>query len=106
MSPCNFARRFKQATGEAPLTYLHKLRIAESKRLLEQDYKTIQEIACSVGYDDLIFFRRLFKRYAGVSPQAYRQNFGTKTRAQPKADAHFAGFQGDRTFAFGNGGHS
>ena len=82
MSPRNFARRFKQATGETPLTYLHKLRIAESKRLLEQDYKTIQEIASNVGYDDLIFFRSLFKRYAGVSPQAYRQNFGMKTRPQ------------------------
>ena len=80
MSPRNFARRFKQATGETPLTYLHKLRIAESKRLLEQDYTTIQEIARNVGYDDLIFFRRLFRRYAGVSPQAYRQNFGTKIR--------------------------
>ncbi len=82
MSSRNFARRFKQATGETPLTYLHKLRIAESKRLLEQDYKTIQEIASNVGYDDLIFFRNLFKRYAGVSPQAYRKNFGMRTRPQ------------------------
>ncbi len=78
MSPRNFARRFKHATGETPLTYLHKLRIAEAKRLLEQDYKTIQEIASEVGYDDLIFFRNLFKRYAGVPPQAYRQTFGRR----------------------------
>jgi transcriptional regulator GlxA family with amidase domain len=79
MSPRNFARRFKNATGETPLTYLHKLRIGESKRLLEQDYRTIQEIATMVGYDDLVFFRRLFKRYAGVSPQAYRRSFGARS---------------------------
>lgn len=77
MSPRNFARRFKGATGETPLTYLHKLRIDKAKQLLEQDFKTVQEIANAVGYDDLIFFRRLFKRYAGVSPSAYRDKFGT-----------------------------
>lgn len=78
MSPRNFARRFKRATGETPLAYLHALRIARSKSLLEQDYCTIQEIARSVGYEDLIFFRRLFKRHAGVSPQAYRKSFGAR----------------------------
>lgn len=77
MSPRNFARRFRQATGETPLAYLHKLRIDESKRLLEQEHKTMQEIAGSIGYDDPVFFRQLFKRYAGVSPQAYRAKFGT-----------------------------
>ena len=76
MSPRNFARRFKQATGEAPLNYLHKLRIDHAKALLERDQRTIQEIARAVGYEDLIFFRRLFKRHTGMSPQAYRQRFG------------------------------
>lgn len=76
MSARNFARRFKRATGEAPLTYLQKLRIEESKRLLEREYTTIQAIARDVGYDDVIFFRRLFRRYAGVSPQEYRRTFG------------------------------
>ena len=78
MSPRNFARRFKLATGETPLTYLHKLRIAQSKSLLEQDYRSVQQVARAVGYEDLIFFRRLFKRYAGVSPQAYRKSFGAR----------------------------
>jgi len=76
MSTRNFARRFKQATGEAPLGYLQKLRIGESKRLLESEYTTVQEVARDVGYEDVIFFRRLFKRYAGISPQEYRKNFG------------------------------
>lgn len=81
MSPRNFARRFKNATGETPLTYLHKLRMNEAKHLLEQEFRTIQEIANVVGYDDLIFFRRLFKRYAGVSPRAYREKFGSAEQA-------------------------
>jgi YesN/AraC family two-component response regulator len=52
--------------------------------LQEQDYKTIREIASEVGYDDLIFFRNLFKGYAGVPPQTYRQTFGRRG-SQPAA---------------------
>lgn len=76
MSHRNFARRFKRAVGEPPLTYLHKLRISHAKALLERDQRNVQEIARAVGYEDVIFFRRLFKRHAGMSPQQYRRRFG------------------------------
>ena len=76
MSLRNFVRRFKQATGDSPLMYLQKLRIAAAKRLLEGDHRTIQEISAAVGYQDVAFFRNLFQRHAGVSPSAYRQKFG------------------------------
>ncbi len=78
MSPRNFARRFKKATGETPLAYLHQLRIGESKHLLETEYTTIQEITRRVGYEDVLFFRKLFSRHTGMSPQAYRQKFGVR----------------------------
>jgi transcriptional regulator GlxA family with amidase domain len=76
MSPRNFVRRFKQATGDSPLIYLQKLRIAAAKRLLESDHRTMQEISDAVGYQDVAFFRQLFQRHAGVSPSAYRRSFG------------------------------
>jgi transcriptional regulator GlxA family with amidase domain len=76
MSSRNFARRFKQATGDSPLNYLHSLRIAMAKQLLEGGSVTIQEIAERTGYIDLIFFRNLFKRHTGVSPNEYRKRFG------------------------------
>jgi len=88
MSPRNFARRFQRATGETPLIYLHKLRIAEAKHLLERDFTTVQAVAGAVGYDDLIFFRRLFKRYAGISPQAYRDKFGARPAAKAGRAKH------------------
>lgn len=52
MSLRNFVRRFKQATGDSPLMYLQKLRIAAAKRLLESDHRTMQEISDAVGYQD------------------------------------------------------
>jgi len=82
MSPRNFARRFKQATGQTPLNYLHTLRIETAKRLLENGRQSVQAIMLESGYEDGIFFRKLFKRHAGVSPSEYRARFG-----QPRVDA-------------------
>jgi transcriptional regulator GlxA family with amidase domain len=76
MSLRNFVRRFKHATGDSPLTYLQKLRIAAAKRLLENNHRTIQEISDAVGYQDVAFFRALFQRHTGSSPSAYREKFG------------------------------
>jgi transcriptional regulator GlxA family with amidase domain len=76
MSVRNFVRRFKQATGDSPLIYLQKLRIAAAKRMLENDHRSMQEVSDAVGYQDVAFFRSLFQRHTGVSPSAYRERFG------------------------------
>jgi transcriptional regulator GlxA family with amidase domain len=78
MSPRNFARRFRTATGEAPLNYLHRLRIDAARHLLENQHKSVQEISLSVGYEDVAFFRRLFQRHTAVSPREYRARFGPR----------------------------
>jgi transcriptional regulator GlxA family with amidase domain len=77
MSVRNFVRRFKHATGDSPLIYLQKLRIAAAKRLLESDHRSVQETSDAVGYQDVAFFRELFERHTGVAPSAYRKKFGT-----------------------------
>ena len=79
MSSRTFSRRFKAATGVPPIQYLQRLRVNASKRLLEDDLKTIQEISWAVGYEDAGFFRRLFKRHTGVPPQDYRERFGVSS---------------------------
>ena len=76
MSLRNFVRRFKEATGDSPLIYLQKLRVAAAKRLLEGDHRTMQEISDAVGYQDVAYFRALFQRHTGASPSAYRRRFG------------------------------
>jgi transcriptional regulator GlxA family with amidase domain len=76
MSLRNFVRRFKQATGDSPLTYVQKLRVAAAKRMLESNHRTMQEISDAVGYQDSAYFRQLFQRHTGVSPSAYRKQFG------------------------------
>ncbi len=71
-----FLRRFRKATGEAPLEYLQKMRIEKAKQLLTGTDQSLEAITRAVGYVDLSSFRRLFSQIVGISPTAYRQRFG------------------------------
>lgn len=71
----SFKRRFTQATGLAPITYVQRLRIEEAKKRLERTRNSVDEIAWQVGYEDPAFFRRLFKRVTRLPPAAYRKKF-------------------------------
>lgn len=75
MSSRTFKRRFKQATGDTPLSYLQSLRIEMAKKLLESGRLSVELITQHVGYSDSSSFMKLFKRETGISPQAYRQAF-------------------------------
>ena len=81
MSPRNFARRFKVATGEAPLAYIHRLRIDAARHYLENAHRSVQEICQKIGYEDVAFFRQLFRRHTGTSPREYRARFGLRRAA-------------------------
>ena len=70
-------RRFKRATGEAPLQYLQSLRVDVAKRLLQTRRLTVDAVGERVGYRDLSIFRRLFKRQTGLSPRDYQQRFSS-----------------------------
>lgn len=68
-------RRFKAATGTTLIDYIQNLRVEEAKRLLESGQKPVDEISVEVGYEDMSFFRRLFKRSTGLTPSQYRRMF-------------------------------
>jgi len=70
-----FVRHFKAATGRLPADYLQALRIEAAKTMLERDAKPIQTISSEVGYDDVAFFRSLFKRIVKMTPTEYRAHF-------------------------------
>jgi transcriptional regulator GlxA family with amidase domain len=70
-----FVRHFKAATGQLPAGYVQALRIQAAKTMLERDAKPIQAISYDVGYDDVAFFRSLFKRITSMTPTEYRAHF-------------------------------
>ena len=68
-------RRFKAATGCLPSAYLQMVRVAAARRLLEDGARSVDQVAAEVGYDDVAYFRKVFKRHTSETPAAYRSRF-------------------------------
>src|SRR5262249_51369090 len=75
MGPRNFIPRLKAAPGRVPGVYVQMLRVAAAKELLERGATSIQAVSSQIGYEDIAFFRSLFKRYTGMTPAEYRSRF-------------------------------
>lgn len=69
-----FIRNFKQYTGVTPMQYILSKRIYNAEALLHNTQYNISEIAHIVGYDNPLYFSRLFKKMKGISPSEYRNN--------------------------------
>jgi transcriptional regulator GlxA family with amidase domain len=76
MSPRNFARRFKEATGDTPLAYSPRPADRGCQADARDHATGVAEVGQKVGYLDPAFFRQLFQRKAGISPSEYRRRFG------------------------------
>lgn len=73
-APSYFMRIFKKYMGVTFIEYLIDYRITISARLLSETSKTIMEISFSVGFDNLSYFNRCFKKKYKVSPGQFRKN--------------------------------
>ena len=74
MSISWFLRNFKQLTAKSPMQYVLSIRINNAVSLLEGTNYNINEISSIVGYDNPLYFSRIFKKQKGVSPSDYRKN--------------------------------
>ena len=72
MSVCYFQRNFKQIVKHTPMQYLLTIRVNNAASLLETTDYSMAEIAAIVGYEDPLYFSRLFRKIKGVSPRDYR----------------------------------
>lgn len=73
MSKSWFIRSFRVRTGVTPQRYLTDLRLTEAKELLSSSSLNIGEIAAFCGYENALYFSRIFRKYTGTSPTAYRK---------------------------------
>lgn len=74
MSTSWFIRNFKQYTGSTPMQYILAIRIHNAEALLKSNQYNITEIASIIGYDNPLYFSRIFKKVKGLSPSEYRKN--------------------------------
>lgn len=73
MSTCWFIRSFRQYIGMSPMQYITSMRIAKARWLLENTSCNINEVSDLVGYENPLYFSRIFKKQTGVSPANYRK---------------------------------
>ena len=73
MSVSWFIRNFKKFTGTTPMQFITSIRITNSQMLLETTNYAVNEIAHIVGYDNPLYFSRLFHKQKGCSPSEYRK---------------------------------
>lgn len=76
LSPRQFTRQFRQATGTTPHQWLLTQRIALAQRLLETTGQTVDHIAASTGFGTPAALRLQFQKALDTSPAAYRRTFG------------------------------
>lgn len=68
------SRIFRKETGMTPWQYLHRYRIVQAQKLLQQSNQSVTEIGAQVGFSDPAYFIRVFHRESGKSPQQYRKS--------------------------------
>ncbi|MBN1647314.1 MAG: helix-turn-helix transcriptional regulator [Spirochaetales bacterium] len=73
-SPGYFSRIFREKTGLPLFEYINHIRIQKACIFLKRTTQPIIEIAFAVGYNNISFFNRYFRKITGMSPREYRNS--------------------------------
>jgi len=72
LNPDYFSHLFRKRTGQKFVDYVNSVRIEKSKEMLSATDRKMYQIAKSVGYDNVKYFFRVFKKKEGMTPEQYR----------------------------------
>lgn len=74
LTPDHMNALFKSVMGVPPLQYLNQMRVDKAKMLLLETDMPVSDIGRAVGIEDALYFSRMFKKHAGISPSQFRKN--------------------------------
>lgn len=77
-SPAYLCRHFRAITGQTPFQYLRNVRIEAAKELLRSDVP-ISRVAEMLGFDDPLYFSRVFSQHVGEAPTSFRLRCRSET---------------------------
>lgn len=84
MSAGHLSRRFKEAYGESPYSYLMTRRIERAMTLLRRGDLSVTEVCFAVGFSSLGTFSTRFAELVGIPPSLYRQDPDTVPAGIPR----------------------
>ncbi|GIP52653.1 response regulator [Paenibacillus vini] len=73
MNPNYFSAMFKRETGQNYIEFVTRAKLQRAMAMLRETTAKISEIANGIGYEDLKYFNRLFKKFTGLTPSEYRE---------------------------------
>jgi len=73
LNPTYFSNLFSKLMGISPIQYVNRRRIEKAQSLLLSSNEPLESIAMQVGFEDVFYFSRLFKKTTKVSPSVYRK---------------------------------
>jgi AraC-like DNA-binding protein len=74
LSPRYLSDMLKQETGKTAIELIHIYLINEAKNRLRDEDQRVSEIAYALGFEDLSYFSRLFKKETGVTPNQFKKH--------------------------------
>ncbi|MFS2223686.1 arabinose operon transcriptional regulator AraC [Pantoea sp. B65] len=77
LSPSRVAHLFKSEMNQTIFAWREQQRVTRARSLLQTTHLSVSHIAQAVGYDDSLYFSRIFRQHCGISPREYRKKFET-----------------------------
>jgi AraC family transcriptional regulator len=75
LSTSHFFRAFRKTFGETPVAYIMKRRIRRAQELMLASRRPLSQVALECGMCDQAHFCRVFRRFVGINPNAWRRQF-------------------------------
>lgn len=78
MTPDHFIRLFKKEVGCTPAQFIIGRKMTQAMLMLSAEPLMTKEVAYALGYDNLSYFSRLFRKHTGMTPRRYRESFNSQ----------------------------
>ena len=72
LSKYHFNRQYRLKNGYAPMQHFTHMKVEQACLLLESSNMSVAEVGFQLGYEDPLYFSRVFRKVVGASPSAYR----------------------------------